>query len=94
MDRAGEQLNARVHGRVQGVGFRVFVRDTAQRLALGGWVRNGDDGSVLVQAVGPPAALTALLTALQQGPRLACVDGVEAAWSLAAGAADRFEVRG
>lgn len=94
MDRAGEQLNARVHGRVQGVGFRVFMRDTAQRLALGGWVRNGDDGSVLVQAMGPPAALAALLTALRQGPSMARVDGVEVAWSAPSAAADRFEVRG
>ncbi len=94
MDRAGEQLNARVQGRVQGVGFRVFVRDTAQRLALGGWVQNGDDGSVLVQAVGSHAALAALLTALQQGPSMARVDGVEVVWSSPTGAADRFEVRG
>ncbi|MDQ2806051.1 MAG: acylphosphatase [Chloroflexota bacterium] len=94
MEGVGEQLNARVYGRVQGVGFRVFVRDTAQRLALGGWVRNGHDGSVLVQAVGPRAALEALLTALQRGPSMARVDRVVALWTTATSAADPFEVRG
>ena len=94
MEGAGEQLNARVFGRVQGVGFRVFVRDTAQHLALTGWVRNDDDGSVLVQAVGPRPALASLLTALQRGPSMAHVDGVDAAWSTPTSAADRFEVRG
>ena len=34
------------HGRVQGVGFRAFVEDTAAGLSLKGWVRNRRDGTV------------------------------------------------
>jgi len=36
----------RITGRVQGVGFRVWTRQQAQRLGLTGWVCNEDDGSV------------------------------------------------
>jgi acylphosphatase len=41
-----------VKGRVQGVGFRWFVEREAQLLAVGGWVRNCDDGSVEVLVMG------------------------------------------
>ncbi|MFO8065014.1 MAG: acylphosphatase, partial [Spirochaetia bacterium] len=34
------RLSARVHGRVQGVGFRYQTRSQARRLGLGGYVRN------------------------------------------------------
>jgi acylphosphatase len=40
------RLHARVEGRVQGVGFRYFVLETAQELGLSGWVRNRWDESV------------------------------------------------
>lgn len=35
-----------VEGRVQGVGYRMFVRDLASRFHLSGWVKNRQDGSV------------------------------------------------
>ena len=41
-----------VKGRVQGVGYRYFVRQTAQSLSLTGWVRNCPDGDVEAQAQG------------------------------------------
>ncbi len=94
MDTASEQLNARVCGRVQGIGFRMFVRDSAVRLGLGGWVRNGDDGSVIVQAVGPRPMLELLQAALQQGPSMARVERVEVEWSTMPIPVPRFEVRG
>ena len=36
----------RATGRVQGVGFRMFVQQHASELGLTGWVRNMEDGSV------------------------------------------------
>src|SRR5262245_21526441 len=42
-----------------------------------GWVRNEDDGSVLVHAEGPAAAVDALVAFLGEGPPLAEVEGVE-----------------
>jgi acylphosphatase len=69
----------RVRGRVQGVGFRYFVEQAAKSLGLRGWVRNDDDGSVEVYAVGTPQQLSELAGYLWKGPRWAEVRGVEEA---------------
>ena len=66
-----------VAGRVQGVGFRWFVRTEARRLGLAGWVRNLDDGTVEVRARGIRVHLIALRGALYRGPEGANVSGVE-----------------
>ncbi|MFN0100851.1 MAG: acylphosphatase [Bryobacteraceae bacterium] len=66
-----------VRGRVQGVGFRNFVRREATELSLAGWVRNRDDGRVEVLAQGLVSALDALQGRLWQGPRWAEVRDVE-----------------
>jgi acylphosphatase len=67
----------RVRGRVQGVGFRYFVEHAAKQLGIRGWVRNDDDGSVEVYAVGTPEQLSELAGLLWQGPRWAEVRGVD-----------------
>ena len=67
-----------VRGRVQGVGFRWFVEREARLLGLAGWVRNNSDGRVEVLAQGTREQLAALHRRLQQGPRAARVDDVEA----------------
>ncbi|MBV9769471.1 MAG: acylphosphatase [Bryobacterales bacterium] len=67
----------RVRGRVQGVGFRYFVEHSATVLGIAGWVRNVDDGSVEVYAVGTAAQLSDLAGLLRQGPRSAEVRGLE-----------------
>lgn len=69
----------RVRGRVQGVGFRYFVEHSAGALGLAGWVRNSDDGSVEVYAVGESAQLSELAGMLWKGPRWAEVRGVDEA---------------
>jgi len=67
----------RVRGRVQGVGFRYFVEHSASGLGLAGWVRNHDDGSVEVYAVGAAEQLSELAGLLWKGPRWAEVRGVD-----------------
>jgi len=66
----------RVRGRVQGVGFRAFAQTRAQALGLDGWVRNREDGSVELLAVGPADAVDALIAACREGPAHARVAGV------------------
>jgi acylphosphatase len=66
-----------VRGRVQGVGFRWFVREAARRLDLAGWVKNRQDGGVEVAVEGAAPAISALRQELGRGPRGADVTGVE-----------------
>jgi acylphosphatase len=87
-----ERLVVRVHGRVQGVGFRFATQQRALDLGLRGTVRNRWDGSVEVGAEGPPRGLDALLRWLHQGPRLAAVAQVETARQAATGEFTSFEV--
>jgi acylphosphatase len=85
------RLQAVVSGRVQGVGFRDFVRHAAAGRGFTGYVRNGDDGrTVEVVAEGDENALTAFLDVLREGPRFARVEHVDFTWSDASDAFSRF----
>jgi acylphosphatase len=65
-----------VSGMVQGVGYRYFVRQLAQRLGIAGYVKNLRDGRVEVYAVGPPTVLASLRSELERGPNGASVASV------------------
>jgi acylphosphatase len=65
-----------VSGAVQGVGFRYFTQDAAERLHLSGYVRNLPDARVEVYAIGTPDQLAKLRAALERGPRFASVSEV------------------
>ena len=80
MTQGNQSLIARtykVHGRVQGVGFRYFVKQNADALGVRGFVRNEDDGGVFVYAVGDRPAIDRLAGAIRTGPRLSEVRTVE-----------------
>jgi acylphosphatase len=66
--RGGARLTAWIEGRVQGVGFRWWVRSRALELGLVGQAENLEDGSVKVIAEGPAARCEELLALLQGGP--------------------------
>ena len=68
-----------VRGRVQGVGFRAWLRDTGQETGVSGWVRNSPHGTVEAHLEGDGAALDAMIDRLGTGPSAARVDGVDAA---------------
>ncbi len=70
-------IRATVRGAVQRVGFRDATVRRARRLGVLGWVRNADDGSVLVHAEGAGDAVDDLVAFLHEGPRLARVAGVD-----------------
>ena len=63
-----ERATIFVQGRVQGVGFRWWVRARALELGLIGFARNLVDGRVEVCAQGDPAAVAALRALLESGP--------------------------
>jgi acylphosphatase len=87
------RLTAWVHGRVQGVGMRWWIRSRALELGLVGWARNLDDGRVEVVAEGPEAACRDFLAQLRgvpggsaAAPRPGRVRTVVERWSRASGA--------
>ena len=45
-------LKVKVHGKVQGVWFRKYTLDCANRVGIVGTVKNLSDGTVLVHAMG------------------------------------------
>jgi acylphosphatase len=66
-----------VRGKVQGVGFRWFVRERAKALGVAGRVCNQPDGSVEVEAEGDARSIATLLDQLRAGPPGAKVLGIE-----------------
>ncbi len=68
--------NLRIHGRVQGVGYRWSLCAEATRLGLAGWVRNRHDGSVEALVSGPVETVDALVLWAQRGPSMARVERV------------------
>ena len=71
------RLHVVVRGRVQGVGFRWFVRQAARRRELAGWVKNLADGGVEVFAEGADSAIARLRSELAKGPEGAMVETVD-----------------
>lgn len=88
------RLHGVVSGRVQGVGFRMFVRAQARVLGLSGWVRNQEDGrSVEIVAEGTPERLDRLRALCAVGPLGALVDEVVWEWQEPTRALTSFEIR-
>jgi len=57
-----------VKGRVQGVGFRYFCRETALDLGVCGWVKNESDGSVSLEAQAHEDILKEYFDKVSKGP--------------------------
>lgn len=57
----------RATGRVQGVGFRMFVQQHATAYGLTGWVRNMEDGSVTMEIQGDPDKVDKLSVLIREG---------------------------
>ena len=79
-DSAQKRMTVLASGRVQGVGFRAFVRRHALDLGLKGYAENLGDGRVEVVAEGEKSELEHLLVKLKMGPAHAVVTELEVAW--------------
>jgi len=67
----------KVFGRVQRVGYRRFVLDSAQELGLSGYVRNEKDGTVTVFVQGDDAVVEKFIEMLKSPPKPAYVRSVD-----------------
>ena len=82
--------HAIVRGRVQGVGFREYLRREAERLGVTGWVRNRHDGTVEAMVHGRPDDVAQVLDWMRRGPPAARVTDVQV--SEAVGEFETFEL--
>jgi len=63
-------VKIRIHGRVQGVGFRYSAVQAAVKAGVSGWVRNEWDGTVLVYCEGNTQSVDMFIGWCQKGPSL------------------------
>lgn len=93
MTEKSRAIRGIVRGKVQGVFFRDATVRKAQELGVFGWVRNAEDGTVVVHAEGPEGAVGDLVSFLHEGPPAARVDEVEVEPAKVEGH-EQFAVRG
>lgn len=81
------------HGKVQGVGFRKFVKSKADQIGVTGYVKNLPDGTVEVVATGDKDTIERFIEEIKDGPERAVVESfdkkeiiIEVSW-------DEFEIR-
>ena len=72
-----KRIHVIVQGRVQGVFFRAYTKEEADRLGLVGWVRNRHDGAVEALIEGEAAAVGRMIDWLHQGSPMANVVRVQ-----------------
>ena len=72
-------VHVMVTGRVQGVGFRAWVKREAKARRLGGWVRNRADGAVEAVFSGAGPQVRSMVEACHRGPRMGLVQSVKTA---------------
>ena len=66
-----------ITGRVQGVFFRAYAQDAAQRTGVAGWVRNLPDGRVEAVFEGDEDKVQEMIEWCHEGSPLGRVEGVE-----------------
>ena len=66
-----------VSGMVQGVGFRYFTQDAAEKLRVSGFVRNLRDGRVEVFVMGTPQQQAEFRAMLERGPRFSSISEIQ-----------------
>jgi len=71
------EFYAKIYGKVQGVGYRYFVKEKAQGLDIFGYVKNLEDGSVEVLAQGREENLQKLIEELKKGSLLSRIDKLD-----------------
>jgi acylphosphatase len=86
------QAHLFIAGRVQGVFYRAFTRDLAERLGLKGWVRNLYDGRVEAVFEGSRQLVEQAVRECGRGPRGSAVTRIDIAWEEPSGEQRGFHI--
>jgi acylphosphatase len=86
-------LRVIVTGKVQGVWFRAWTTEQAEKRGLRGWVRNRRDGSVEALFAGDADMVDEMVKACHEGPPLAKVATVVTHDAAGEPIPDRFDQR-
>ena len=76
-----ESIEIIARGKVQGVGFKNFVFQTASSLQLKGFTLNQADGSVRTIAIGERSKLESLVAEIRKGNKFSIVSSVDTRWN-------------
>jgi len=82
-----------VSGLVQGVCYRYFAFEQAEKLGLAGWVKNLPTGEVEAEVEGDRSTVEVLIKALKIGPRAARVTDIAIEWIEPIGEVVNFRIR-
>ncbi len=66
-----------VSGTVQGIFYRAFIKENAERIGLKGFVRNLDDGRVEIFIEGNPDEVNKMIELAKKGPKHSVIKSVE-----------------
>ncbi|MDP1695996.1 MAG: polyprenyl diphosphate synthase [archaeon] len=78
--KAISEVLIEVYGRVQGINFRNNMKIFADELGVKGYVRNREDGSVVVVAQGDKKKLQSLVSWIESNPGFSKIDGLSFRW--------------
>ncbi|MDX1582533.1 MAG: acylphosphatase [Thermoanaerobaculia bacterium] len=83
----------KIHGKVQGVGYRFFATRVARRLGLKGWIRNLRDGTVDAAVEGESDSIDEWIEEIREGPRYAEVTKIDQESKAYQGKFGEFDVK-
>jgi len=86
------RLSFRIYGKVQGIGFRWFVKERAASRRISGWVRNAADGAVEGEAQGAVPDIDVFLKDIKTGHPLASVSEIDSQEMLDVDGGEAFKI--
>ncbi len=88
-----QQVHVFISGFVQGVGFRQFLKHSARKLGITGWVQNLPDGRVEAIFQGSKESIEQMILRCKKGPMLSKVEEVLVEWAETGEKFETFETR-
>lgn len=88
-----KRVHVFITGDVTGVGYRYWTKKNAERLRLGGWIRNADRETVEAVFEGEKEKVEEMIKLCHKGPEISWVEKVEVRNETVEGNFDGFEIR-